>query len=356
MNRRNENEEERKVISNPGIYSTETKRLAEDLMNRGEFKYDMNADVLYRQYADRFMKQGKTAMRDTIGQASAMTGGYGNSYAQSAGQQAYKSHLEGMNDMIPDLYGLALQKYQAEGERLKSDLATSMAFDESAYKKEQDTIDNEIAYKNAGVNVTVGADGKPVVEKENTYNYFDDRRFGKLGLSEDQKLEIDLAMEDYIASGSDADFKKLSELAGRYVNSSSGAELADYAYRMRKSIEAMNTPGGMSPEDTNTYFADFGKYISEGNYNAAGKYIRSQIESGSLSKEDAVTDIDSSVFGAVEKIVNGTYFPNVVPSAMQDAMKTNLQKEKYLEILEQFVKSGAITEDEMYEMTYNRFG
>ena len=97
-------------IASSGIYSDNTKKLAEDILNRKEFKYDMNADAHYHQYANRFAKQGKTAMRDTMGQAAAMTGGYGNSYAQSVGQQAYNSHLEGMNDVIPQLYQLALSK------------------------------------------------------------------------------------------------------------------------------------------------------------------------------------------------------------------------------------------------------
>lgn len=352
MNRRNENEEERKVIANPGIYSTETKQLAEDLMNRGEFKYDMNADALYRQYADRFMKQGKTAMRDTIGQASAMTGGYGNSYAQSAGQQAYNSHLEGMNDMIPDLYTLALQKYQAEGERLRSDLATSMAFDDSAYKKEQDAINNEIAYKNAGVNVTVGADGKPVVENKNTYKYFDDRRFGKLGLSEDQKLDIDLAMEDYIASGSDADFKKLSELTGRYTHSSSGAELADYAYRMRKSIASMGGSAGMSNADAKDYTGTVSKYIGSGDFSSAAEYVRTAVQNGSTSREEAMRFVDSSIFKSVQGLDKSGFSQGA--NGMLE--HTTPRLDAYSNALEYFVRAGVITTEEAIALIESHFG
>jgi hypothetical protein len=57
-------------------------------------------------------------MEDAIGQASAMTGGYGNSYAQSVGQQMYQKEMQGLNDIIPDLYQLALDKYNAEGQEL----------------------------------------------------------------------------------------------------------------------------------------------------------------------------------------------------------------------------------------------
>ena len=89
-----------------------------DILNRKEFSYDLNGDVLYQQYKDNYINQGKMAMMDTMGQASAMTGGYGNSYAQSVGQQTYQGYLQGLNDKIPELYQMALDRYNAEGDRL----------------------------------------------------------------------------------------------------------------------------------------------------------------------------------------------------------------------------------------------
>ena len=59
-----------------------------NIKNYGDFSYDVNSDALYQQYANQYIQQGKMAMQDTIGQASAMTGGYGNSYAATAGNQA----------------------------------------------------------------------------------------------------------------------------------------------------------------------------------------------------------------------------------------------------------------------------
>ena len=37
---------------------------------------DLNGDALYNQYRDQFMRQGKLAAADTVGQVSALTGGY----------------------------------------------------------------------------------------------------------------------------------------------------------------------------------------------------------------------------------------------------------------------------------------
>ena len=89
------------------------------ILNREKFSYDLNGDALYQQYKDRYVTHGRMAMMDTMGQAQAMTGGYGNSYAQSVGQQTYQNYLQGLNDKIPELYNLALSQYQMEGDQLK---------------------------------------------------------------------------------------------------------------------------------------------------------------------------------------------------------------------------------------------
>ena len=93
--------------------------------NREKFSYDLNGDALYQQYKDKYINQGRLAMADTIGQASAMTGGYGSSYAVTAGNQAYQSHLQNLNDIVPQLYQMAYDRYVQEGQDLKD--AYSMA-------------------------------------------------------------------------------------------------------------------------------------------------------------------------------------------------------------------------------------
>ena len=103
-----------------------------DIKGYGDFSYDINGDALYQQYKDKYIQQGKLAMADTIGQASAMTGGYGNSYAQSAGQQAYQGQLDNLNDIVPELYQMALDRYNMG----KEDLYNQYGLLQSEYEKE----------------------------------------------------------------------------------------------------------------------------------------------------------------------------------------------------------------------------
>lgn len=83
-----------------------------DYANYHDFDFDVNKDAFYKDAVEQYKKLGKLAMDDTIGKASAMTGGYGNSYAQSVGQQAYQGQLDNLNDVALDLYDRALERYK----------------------------------------------------------------------------------------------------------------------------------------------------------------------------------------------------------------------------------------------------
>ena len=118
--------------------------MSEDLMNqylnREKFSYDLNGDALYQQYKDQYINQGKMAMMDTMGQAQAATGGYGNSYAQSVGQQAYQGYLQQLNDRVPELYQLALDKYNQEGQELYNQYGLFADRENTDYGRYRDTV------------------------------------------------------------------------------------------------------------------------------------------------------------------------------------------------------------------------
>ena len=106
-------------------------------MNRPDFRYDANGDALYRHYKDRYTELGKTAMQDTMGQATALTGGYGSSYAQNVGQQAYQSYLSKADDVIPALYQLAYDRYRDKGDRLYKTYQSWAELEQQAAQQEQ---------------------------------------------------------------------------------------------------------------------------------------------------------------------------------------------------------------------------
>lgn len=121
-------------------YEGQIMELYKGISERKPFRYDVNEDVMYQNLRDQYIAGGQMAMMDTMGQAAQLTGGYGNSYAQGVGQQAYQGYLQGLNDQIPDLYNMALQNYIQTGDAMLQEygMLQDMAADD--YGKYQDNM------------------------------------------------------------------------------------------------------------------------------------------------------------------------------------------------------------------------
>lgn len=135
---------ETQLAQKPGAYQsqwqTQLNGVMDKIMNREKFSYDVNGDALYQQYKDKYIQQGKLAMADTMGQAAAMTGGYGNSYAATVGNQAYQSSLQNLNDVIPELYQMAYDKYNQEGQDMLNQYSLLSDQENQDYSKYRDTV------------------------------------------------------------------------------------------------------------------------------------------------------------------------------------------------------------------------
>lgn len=105
-----------------------------------EFSYDIGSDPLYRYYANSYSEQGRRAMLDTMGRASASSGGYANSYAAAAGNRAYNEHLFKMNDIIPELQKAAYDKYKGKLQLLEAQLNSLEASEKSEYDRYKDMM------------------------------------------------------------------------------------------------------------------------------------------------------------------------------------------------------------------------
>lgn len=123
-----------------GSYKSQISSALDELSNREQFSYNPDGDALYRQYKDSYINSGKRAMQDTVGQASALTGGYANSYAQTAGQQAYNNQIQKLNDIVPELYKLAYTKYTDETKDLYNRLSALSDADQTEYDRYRDSV------------------------------------------------------------------------------------------------------------------------------------------------------------------------------------------------------------------------
>lgn len=119
-------------------YEDQLKDLYDRIVNRDKFRYDINQDELYQQYAKQYAEKGRMAMMDTMGQAAALTGGYASTYGQAVGQQQYDAYLQQLNDVVPELYQMAYQQYQDEGDRMQQQYGMLGDLADDEYSKYRD--------------------------------------------------------------------------------------------------------------------------------------------------------------------------------------------------------------------------
>ena len=141
---------EQELPSFSGSYDDEIGRLYDRIINREGFRYDMNSDPLYMSYRDRYAREGRLAMRSTMGQAAALTGGYGSSYSQAVGQEQYGAYLEKLGNVMPQLYSAAYSRYKSEGDALSEQYAMAVKRGESEYNRYRDRLSDAKAQQELG--------------------------------------------------------------------------------------------------------------------------------------------------------------------------------------------------------------
>ena len=229
--------------------------LLTEILAGKKFNYDINGDALYQQYKDKYIQQGKMAMEDAIGQASAMTGGYGNSYAQSVGQQMYQKEMQNLNDVIPELYQMAYDKHQAEKQELYDQyalLSNEKAMDYEKYRTEMNDWLAERDYL------------RNVYESDRSFDYnkqMDEQSF-------DYAKDRDLAADKLASEKAAYEYNKWL-LENGYTTDENGniAPPVDYYEEARSTL------------------AGFG--YDEKAIESIGEYLQDMVDGGFLSREEA---------------------------------------------------------------------
>lgn len=130
-------------------YGPQMEALLEQIQNPGKFNYEFNGDNLFKMYADEFTKRGKQASMDAMGQAAALTGGYGNSYAQQVGNQAYDKNLTELYDRGLELRDRAYEQWLNEQQNKYNLYGLLSQADQTGYGRYRDTVgdwNNERGY------------------------------------------------------------------------------------------------------------------------------------------------------------------------------------------------------------------
>lgn len=106
-----------------GSYDSQIRDLYSRITDRQPYTYSLDGDAVYQALKDRYTANARAGMRDTMGQAANLTGGYGSSYAQQAGQQQYDITMRGLTDYVPQLEQQAYSRWRDRGSDLQNQYA-----------------------------------------------------------------------------------------------------------------------------------------------------------------------------------------------------------------------------------------
>lgn len=151
-------------------YAARLSELYNQIVNRDPFSYDLNGDMLYQNYRDQYMQQGRQAMMDTMGQAAALTGGYGSSYASTAGNQAYQQYLTQLNNIVPELYDRAYGRWKDEGSELYNQMNMTQGLDDTAYGRWSDDYNRWLGERDYATNIENNLYNRSQSEQDKAYN------------------------------------------------------------------------------------------------------------------------------------------------------------------------------------------
>lgn len=124
-------------------YTDTINSLLDSILNEKEFSYtgkDLMSDDLYKMYADQYEHNARKAMQDAMGNAQAMTGGYGSTYSQTVGQQTYDETMSSMNDIALQLADRAYERYLNDRANRYNQMGVVTGLDDTDYSRYRDTV------------------------------------------------------------------------------------------------------------------------------------------------------------------------------------------------------------------------
>ncbi len=126
----------------PEYESKYAKQISEALkeLNEREFSYDPMQDDVYKRFRDSVKTSAQLAMADAVGLSAALNGGYSTSYAQLAGQAAYMNRMKEADEIIPQLYEAAYDRFSKDIDDLEDNLELLRDLENDEWEKYTDLL------------------------------------------------------------------------------------------------------------------------------------------------------------------------------------------------------------------------
>lgn len=110
-------------------------RQAQNALENRTFNYDPTKDAAYQDYAKQYQGEAERARANAQARSAARTGGYGSSYATTAGTEAYGNVMSGLDNVIDSLHSQALSTYNNETSEMQGNLTRLQQADQQDYDR-----------------------------------------------------------------------------------------------------------------------------------------------------------------------------------------------------------------------------
>ena len=117
-------------------------------INQDPYSYKSQNDANYQAARNEYINNGQKAMKDTMTQASALTGGYGNTYAQSVGQQQYNAQMNNLSQKAIEYEQQAYNRYLGDREQQLNAINTLQNLDNTEYSRYRDSVNDYNTFLN----------------------------------------------------------------------------------------------------------------------------------------------------------------------------------------------------------------
>lgn len=151
-------------------YDETIQNMIKDMLERPEFSYDPESDVVWKSYQKAYGREGDRATQNALGAAAAASGGMPSSYATTAAAQAGNYYAAKAADKIPELFDAAYNRYLNEFNMDFSKLGVVQGQEGTDYNRYLDQLNQWNTDRNFAYNQFAGDRSQWNADREFAYN------------------------------------------------------------------------------------------------------------------------------------------------------------------------------------------
>ena len=151
-------------------YDETIQNMIKDMLERPEFSYDPESDVVWKSYQKAYGREGDRATQNALGAAAAASGGMPSSYSTTAAAQAGNYYAAQAADKIPELFDAAYNRYLNEFNMDLSKLGVVQGQEGTDYNRYLDQLNQWNTDRNFAYNQFAGDRSQWNADREFAYN------------------------------------------------------------------------------------------------------------------------------------------------------------------------------------------